>query len=93
MMASKKMYLLSILPTISTIRPSNFLTIFMTFLDFKKIIFNEIWTVVSMWKHYSKWRLANSTHAAKLRNAQLPDAILNSLLTGDIRGYLMIIMN
>jgi hypothetical protein len=33
----------------------------MTFLDFKKIIFNEIWTVVSMWKHYSKWRLANST--------------------------------
>jgi hypothetical protein len=31
-----------------------------SFLDFKKIIFNEIWTVVSMWKHYPKWRLANS---------------------------------
>jgi hypothetical protein len=41
--------------------PSNFFTIFFTFLDFKKILFNEIWTVVSMWKHYSKWRLANST--------------------------------
>jgi hypothetical protein len=33
----------------------------MTFLDFKKILFNEMWTVVSMWKHYSKWRLANLT--------------------------------
>ena len=40
-------------------RPSNFLTIVLTFLDF----FNEIWTHYSnsMWKHYSKWRLANST--------------------------------
>ena len=45
--------------------PSNFLTILLTFLDFKKkILFNEIWTVVSMWKHYSKWRLANSTMSA-----------------------------
>jgi hypothetical protein len=32
-------------------------------------------------------------HWAKSRNAHLPDAILNSLLTGDIRGYLMIIIN
>jgi hypothetical protein len=41
--------------------PSNFLTIFLTFFYFKKILFNEIWTIVSMWKHYSKWRFANST--------------------------------
>jgi hypothetical protein len=47
--------------TLLTIDLQNFLTIFLTFLDFKKIIFNEIWTAVSMWKHYSKWRLANST--------------------------------
>jgi hypothetical protein len=54
----QKMYLLSTL-SLWLYRPSNFLTIFMTFLDFKKILFNEIWTVLSMWKHYSKWRLAN----------------------------------
>ena len=44
----KKMYF-----DLANYRPSNFLL--------QKIIFNEIGTVVSMWKHYSKWRLANST--------------------------------